>query len=104
MKFSMRKLHVGISKVKPSRKRKRSANHEVVTMKTRTKMIEEMMKSITPMTHVLAALTMASLFKVIRVSSEAKIKVDDQSTEIGLGLEVEARVGDQLVEEEPSSL
>lgn len=71
MKFSVNELHVRISKVKPSRKRKRSTSREVVIVKTRAEAIQDKMEPVTTMSHVLAALTMASLFRIAGASPKA---------------------------------
>lgn len=61
-KFSRQELHVKLSKVRPSRKRKRSNSYEVVNEKVGAKAIEERMESTTLLNLDFAALVMASLF------------------------------------------
>lgn len=47
-KFSSKELHVGLSKVKPSKKRKKSTSHEVVVKKTRTETTKERVEVVAP--------------------------------------------------------
>lgn len=75
--FSRKELQVRISKVRQSKKRKRSSNHEVATKKARAKAMENRMEPVPLVSPILIALMSISLFGITETSPKGGVKVSN---------------------------
>lgn len=99
MKFFIKKLHVELSKVRPSKKRKRSSNHEVTIKKARVEAMEEWMEPASPASSILTALILASLFRITKTSPEATVEMSNPCIEVGADAKLEVEFGSHYVKE-----
>lgn len=99
MKFFGKELHVGILKVQPPKKRKRSDSHEVATEKARVEAIEEWMEFVPPTSPVIPTLMLVYLFGITETSPEVRVEVSNQPIEVGVDAKLEVKVSGLSIKE-----